>query len=192
MPVVLDVTSGGATSNAFADVAWANLYHATRPSSDTWTNADPDQQIAALIQATRFLCNMFNWTGAATVPTQRLVWPRIGMTNQNGFPIDPMALPDELKDANAEFARQLLEADRAADDDAEKHNLQSVHAGPVSVSFMRGYRSDLVGMNADLQLLGPDQAWHDRLIPDAVLDLLIDSWYERPQLGQPFFFAAAR
>lgn len=174
MPSLIVSTPGAANANAFCDEAWGNSYHQTRPNSDFWFDQSTEAKEAGIIQATRFLCSAFQWTGAAASGTQSLCWPRTGMLTRNGYAIAANIIPVELKDATAEFARQLIEADRAADNDAEKTGLSSVSAGPVSVSWKN--RED-INTYLDAKRTA---AWASPLIPDAVLALLVDSWYLRP------------
>ena len=44
-------------------------------------------------------------------------------------------IPQELKDATAEYARQLIDEDRSADSDIEASGITSLKAGPVALTF---------------------------------------------------------
>lgn len=165
--MALDATVGGATANSFATVAEATSYHETRPGS-TWDSVD--DQPAALIEATRLLQALVVWTGAAVDAVQALTWPRSGMFSRNGFAIPTNAIPIDLKYATAEFALQLATADLLSDDDVVKKRITSIRAGSVSLTF------DIKKKDQDYIGLFPDVTG---LLPDAVLMLLVPSWYVR-------------
>lgn len=106
MPAI-DATIGGANSNSYETLAEANTYFDERvPLSTPWV-ASGNASIRALLMATRVLnamavphrtlrkgcdCNYIYtsraWTGAVASPTQRLAWPRVGMYDANGNPLD--------------------------------------------------------------------------------------------------------
>jgi hypothetical protein len=96
------------------------------------------------------------WTGAPATATQRLAWPRTGMYDANGNAIASTVIPQALKDAESEFAGQLLRGDRTLDNDVIMQGLTSVKAGSVSLSF----KESIVA----------------QVIPDAVYNLMPQSW----------------
>jgi hypothetical protein len=97
------------------------------------------------------------WTGLPATTTQKLAWPRTGMVDRNGNEIPSNVIPQELKDAQSEFAGQLLKTDRTLDNDVIVQGITSLRAGPVSLSFKQD------GIFA-------------QVIPDAVLNLIPPSW----------------
>lgn len=135
MPAVIDATVGGTNSNSYCTLAEALAYHETHPYASVWDNATDDQRTRALITATRLLDDHFVWKGGAATYTQRLLWPRVGLWEKNNRTIQPTELPLALKNATAEFARELLAANRAADNDVETAGLTQLTAGPVSLTF---------------------------------------------------------
>ena len=80
------------------------------------------------------------------------------MLNRNGVAIDTTVIPRELKEATAEFAGQLLTADRSLDNDVAVQGITSIKAGPVALSFKEN---------------GIETA---KMLPEAVLMLLVPSW----------------
>lgn len=174
-------TPGASNANSYPDVAWANDYFANRrlPLPTAWEDIDNPE--ASLIMATRTLNKMlgksvvFNkavgygrsyqppyflvgstWTGLPATTTQALPWPRIGMFDANGFPIDPTVIPDDLKDATCELAGQLNIQDRTLDNENTISGVTEVRAGSVGVKFKN-----------DIEL---------KVLPDAVENLLVQSW----------------
>lgn len=106
MPV-LDATVGGANANSYATLAEANTYFDERVPLPTPWVASGDASIRGLLNAARTLnamatphkmlrrgcdCNFFytskTWTGSPLSPSQRMAWPRTGMTDQNGRSLD--------------------------------------------------------------------------------------------------------
>lgn len=152
-------TAGSASANAYCDVAFADQYNADRPpdADGTWAAATPDQKAQAILWATRLLDSLWQWTGYPTDDVQALQWPRGAMLKPSGWSyVDIHTIPVELQRATAEFARQLLVADRAGDSDVETQGITSLKAGPVSLTFKDSVTA--------------------KVIPDAVFDLIPPEW----------------
>lgn len=174
MPTI-DATVGGASSNSYETYAEANAYFDERiPIVPPWVTSGNE---AYLITATRLLDNFAQpyktffppqgsspayyrvrprWTGQPATATQRLAWPRIGMFDANGNEIPSNVIPQALKDAESEFAGQLLAGDRSLDNSVIVQGLTSVRAGSVSLSF----KDTII----------------PQVIPDAVMNLMPTSW----------------
>lgn len=116
MPLVLDATVGGATSNSYLTLGEADAYFLTRLYSTAWTNASgtPFRE-TALAWATRLLDRSLDWNGALSSLTQALRWPRTGATTIDGQLYAADVIPPELKEATAELAIYLLRKDRTTD-----------------------------------------------------------------------------
>lgn len=192
--MALVTTPGAANADSYATVAEATTYNASRPFSTAWTGADSVKE-AALKEAARLLDAAFAWTGAAVDAVQALTWPRSGMLTRNGFAIPLTTIPQALKDAQSEFARQLLEADRTADDDAQKLNVAGVKAGSVEVKFkqLSGQADPFAVLDAEAIRMGRAFDYLSRAVPDAVRMLLVPSWYSEAAVTRSsFFFEADR
>ena len=183
MPVIIIATPGAANANSYATHAEANAYFEERlPLDPAWVASG---QEAVLIMATRMidmLAQPFRtfvpdgrgggyyrarrqWTGLPATTTQRLSWPRVGMFDRNGNAILSTVIPQELKEAQAEFAGQLLKADRTLDNDVISQGISSIRAGSVSLSFREGTLP--------------------QVFPDAVLNLLVESWLTEEVISSP-------
>jgi hypothetical protein len=114
--MAIDATAGGASADSYADVATADAYHETRLYSSEWDNASTPDKEAALKWATRLL-DQHSWVGYKATISQALRWPRSGVLNQDNESIDSDVIPQWLKNAVAEFALELLKANRPADPD---------------------------------------------------------------------------
>lgn len=175
MSFTLDATPGGANANSYETLAEAQDYFDSRLSLPGWDNADSQEVLLAMGTRTLdALAQPFKtffpasggsaayyrirrqWTGSPATTTQRLAWPRIGMFDRNGNPIDPTVIPQDLKDALSELAGQLGTNDRTLDNDVIVQGLTSIKAGSVALTF----KSDIVA----------------QVIPDAVFNLMPQSW----------------
>jgi hypothetical protein len=162
MAIDIIETPGDPDANSYVTVADADAYHQTRPASQvaTWTAATADDKAAAVVMATELLDANFMWNGTPTSVDQALAFPRTGLTNRNGVPVDPGIIPRELKRATSEFARQLLTGNRTADNDVARMGLTDLKAGPISLSFKEGTTSEVPAV-----------------IPDAVRMMIPVTWY---------------
>lgn len=133
----LVATAGSASANVYATLAEANQYHEDRPAAGTtWENAETGDKNAALLWATKLLDSHFSWHGFITYNTQALAWPRSGLLDKNKWSsLDDTTIPNEIKWAVSEFARQLLVSDRAGDSDVETQGITSLKAGPIALTF---------------------------------------------------------
>lgn len=166
MPVsALVTTPGSASANAYVTLAVANQYHLDRPAvGTTWSAATDDAKTAAILFATKQLDALYVWSGFAVDGTQALCWPRNGMLTRNGYTIATTVIPTELQHACAEFARQLLAADRTGDSDIETQGITGLKAGSVELTF-----KDNV---------------YAKVIPDVVANLIPAEWgYLRNRRG---------
>jgi hypothetical protein len=121
------------SANSYCTKAEADTYFSARLHVENWTAASTNTHNQALIEATRRLDSHMEWDGAPTVTGQTLCWPRSCLLTRTDAALDSTTYPQELKDATAEFALQLINADRAKDSTTD--SLLSVGAGPVSVTF---------------------------------------------------------
>lgn len=178
MPIVLNATPGDPSANSFATLAEANAYHETRlPLDPVWPTTG-DEPLRLLIMATRVLSSMIvarktlrwdsngkpyyytshTWTGEVSVTNlSSLAWPREGMYNRNGLAIANNVFPSELKDATSELAGQLRAGDRTLDNDVIVQGITRLKAGSVELGF-----KEMIDA---------------KVLPDAVVNLLVPSWF---------------
>ena len=155
----LVATAGSASANTYVTLAVADQYQDDRPpAGTTWSGATDAEKNAALLWATTLLDALVEWTGwPAVATTQALLWPRTGMWSRNGVAVPITIIPVELEEACAEYARQLLADDRAADSDIETKGIIGLKAGPVELDF----KSTVAA----------------KVVPDAIVNLLPGVWY---------------
>ena len=115
VPIAIDATAGGGTSNCYCTVAEAEAYFASRGFSDNWNGATPDAQIQALLWATRLL-DLQVWRGMKRMYTNALRWPRAGLQDRDGYIVPYDTIPTFIKYATCEWALYLLKEDRTLDE----------------------------------------------------------------------------
>ncbi len=107
MALVIDATVGGVSSNSFETLGEAQAYFDARLPVAGWDNATSQDVLLAM--ATRLLEGYAKslkllvpasggvaayyvmsrrWTGLPASKGQRLTWPRTGMYDANGLPLD--------------------------------------------------------------------------------------------------------
>ena len=134
MPTLV-ATAGATNANSYCTLAEANAYHESRLYTTSWTDADDDDKIIALIWATRMLDEICDWVGEKSAGSQALRWPRWDAWDKDGYSLDSSTIPTFLKNATAELAFQLILKDRLQTIDDNIGGLKSVQAGDVSVEF---------------------------------------------------------
>lgn len=177
MPPVINATPADPTANSYCSHDEADAYFDARlPIDPPWVASG---EAVALVMACRTLDAQLRpqrvfmpatdqrdayyrirrtWSGSPATTTQKLAWPRKGMFDGNGNAIPEDVVPQELKEAQAELAGQLLKADRTLDNDVIVQGITEVKAGPVSLKFKES------GIFA-------------QVLPDAVLNLMPPSWF---------------
>lgn len=108
MALTIEDGSGVAGANSYIDVAAARAYAVTRGL--TLPAADGDVE-ALLIKSMDFIeAYRGDFQGLKTAATNSLQWPRTGVT-LDGYPLAEDAIPQVLKDAQAQLAVDAQNAD---------------------------------------------------------------------------------
>lgn len=151
MPSTLVATAGAANANAYCTVGEADAVIDNLPLAAVrlvWTAATTDDKTRALLYATVLIDRAFTFVGSRVSLTQALEWPRYvygdfyGWTDGGGsfsFYIDPATIPDRLKQATAEYARQLLVTERTADPStAAATGIKRLKADVIEIEYQSG------------------------------------------------------
>ena len=158
MPTAVNATAGAAGQNSYVTTAEVDTYFDDRPSSGTtWSAASVDDKARAVLYATKLMDALFQWTGHTSTEEQGLLWPRQGMEYRSGYYVPSDIIPDELKAAVAEFCREVLVGDRAADNAVETLGITELKAGPVGLKFSEDTEA--------------------KVVPDVVVNLIPAEWY---------------
>jgi hypothetical protein len=126
MSITLDDTVGGASSNTYVSIADADTYFEERLHSSVWTAASIDTKKAALVWATRILDRSVEWVGTIKTTTQALRWPRSGVYTSDYVSISSTIVPEFVKYAVCELAKQLISSDKFADHDTKGYKWMQV------------------------------------------------------------------
>lgn len=182
MPIEIVYEPGAVDANSFASRDEVNDYFAHRLALDPPWETTGDNAAVKIIMAARIIESYFSgkrtlirpkkgegepyyivgpsWTGEIATSTQSLSWPRKLMFDHLGRAIPEDEIPIRLKEAQAELAGQLGIEDRTLDNDIIAQGISSIKASSVEIKFRDDYTSDSLN-----------------LLPRAVIDLLVPSWY---------------
>lgn len=105
-------TVGGATSNSYPDVAYADAYFSTRAGASDWVaSTDTATKESCLITAT-WRIDQETAKGYRASATQRLSWPRLYVPDPDGAPtatyLDGASIPRAVLEAVCELALVLF------------------------------------------------------------------------------------
>lgn len=103
-----NATPGDAATNSYASVAEADAYLAVRGDTSTWTALTTGQKENKL-QWAAVILDTLDFRGTKATSTQALEWPRVNVTDRNGWTVS--GVPSSLKNAQAEMAFQLIAND---------------------------------------------------------------------------------
>ena len=150
MAVTIIATAGAVDANSYVTYSDARAYFTTRIDYSAWEDAEGDDQKAALVLATSLLDTAYTWVGVKVSDDQALRWPRSGVVDRDGFPVDSATIPAFLADATAEFALMLLADDRLKDPDTQ--GFSQIKVGPLYMQVARGDRRRIIPDYVELML----------------------------------------
>jgi hypothetical protein len=151
LTLVVEDGTGLPDANSYISLADANTYLAASIYNDPWFASDDTKQTTLLIAAARDIEHQYWFKGYQTNYGQRLQFPRTLcpdrnsrgnvrrlysmtplMSNLSGyFPMD--FIPEQLKFAQAEHAKDLLVKDRNVDDPTK--GLSAIAVGSIKLAF---------------------------------------------------------
>lgn len=149
MPVVLDATVAGATSNTYATRAEGDNYALSRPYFTTWDASTDDEKNRALVRATQLIDLYVDWDGHPTSSTQALAMPRSGLVTRDGLLVSSGVVPTRIKHAQVELAHDLLVEDITTGPSSEE-GIKSVKVGSVGVEFTEASAAERGGVLSNL------------------------------------------
>lgn len=150
--LILDATPGGVAANTYCTRSEADAFFEGHFYASAWTALIPGQKDVLLVQATRLLDEQVQWHGIKSVSTQALRWPRLGVPDTDagfyaldgygGYTISSTVIPQWLKNATAEMARELAIADRSVEPDMLEFTQMSV--GTLSLTKDSSKQKDVI------------------------------------------------
>lgn len=138
--------------DSYVTLEEADLYHEGMGNTSWPQTPEPDEdgtaekKEAALRRATAFVDNLARgkWRGTKTDKAQKLAWPRTGAQDEDGYEIDPAAIPEPLKDAVCEAALKTFTGTDLMPDDRKSNVASESVAGAVSRSYFQNKSSQPV------------------------------------------------
>ncbi len=147
------ITIGSDTYDVYVTVAMADTYLKADPQyGPTWETLTEDDKGINIVSATRSL-DRNNWEGERTDPAQPLDWPRTGVTDSEGNPVDSAAVPTEIEDACSLIAGMIAQDAKQANDASTGSNTRRVKAGTAEVEFFRPERGSPYSRSV-MQMIG--------------------------------------
>ncbi|MEL6101311.1 MAG: DnaT-like ssDNA-binding protein [Pseudomonadota bacterium] len=136
--MALDVTPGGAASDAYVSLTDADAYHSAHGSAG-WTGTDTEKE-QAIRRATLWVDGHYQmrFAGAPTNGrSQALQWPRSGVTDIDGLTVSETEIPREIVAATAEAAlREIVVPDSLTPDFVKSSaDIRREKVGEIEVSY---------------------------------------------------------
>ena len=104
MTTTLIVEDGTGRSDANAIVSLADFKTYCSDRGKSLTDYSDEQLNEAIVRASAFLANAFNWNGSkVNRRAQTMPFPRYGITDRENWPVLPPEIPRELTDACCEI-----------------------------------------------------------------------------------------
>jgi hypothetical protein len=136
---VVEDGTGLTTANSYVSVSEANDYLIQNNYIyPTWDNLDNGDKQKLLSWASRYLDQKARWNGEKTVEDSGLRWPRTGVEDVDGNPIEEDEIPYQLRQATIEMTRYLMDGDRSAD--RGQDGLKEVQVDVIKLVFDTSYR----------------------------------------------------
>lgn len=140
-------------SNSYVSVEEATDYLSQNIHvSAKWAALSNEDQERLLSWATRYLDQQARWSGFKTYSDQSLRFPRTGVRDQDGTPLPPDEIPEQLKEATIEMARFFLDSDRSAP--RGQDGLKKLKVDSIEMIFRDDYTLPTVPPQLNLILRG--------------------------------------
>jgi len=154
--VAIDPTPSGANANSYISVSDADDYFSTHLYASDWNNASTTNKESALIMSTRILDEKIDWVGDKNTKEQALAWGRSGVID-DGYNVDATIVPQPVKNATAEFAKNLI-ADNSTEN-ADGKGLEKLEVGSVKLTFDKSDTADVLPNIVQEMLRGWGDIW---------------------------------
>lgn len=140
--LILDATIGGTSSNSYTTVSGADLYHEKCTQTEVWDNASTSIKETSLVMASRLLDSRIEWKGVKKTQTQTLFFPAYDLVDKYGWNVSSEIIPQEVKDATAEFARYLIDNDISTET-----NLDFVRMSNIEFKLAKSQNKSVIPSN---------------------------------------------
>lgn len=124
--------------NTYVSLADATTYLGDLMGAESWAFLDPDTQNKALLTAFKLLERQ-QWQGEAVGAVD---WPRTGVTDCAGDPVDDATVPEDIESAQIELAYALTVDPSLAGKTTTADNTKRLKAGSAEIEFFNTDGSD--------------------------------------------------
>lgn len=148
LTLVVEDGTGKSDANSYVSVADCDAYHDKHLYATDWTSASGSTKDKALAMATMAIDANMDYYGWKKTSDQALLWPRVRVNDKEIYDVTVGAdlsvsnyyfneneIPQQLKDATCEMARELIKSDRTQDEEGKGISSLGVGSGAVDVVF---------------------------------------------------------
>jgi hypothetical protein len=149
------VTIGTETFTVYQDVEEIDAYvvGAYGDAAAAWRAiVDADDKARIAVSVTRLLDRQ-SWAGEPTDSAQALAWPRTGLLDAQGQPLDPDTIPAAVLEAADELAMATA-AGEPTQTDPSQPQTRSLKAGSVAIEYFRPIDAPTILSQTIMQLVG--------------------------------------
>jgi len=135
MALIVEDGTGKSNAETYISVADADTYHTAYGNPTAWSAATTGAKETALREAARYLDAKYrlSWKGTRSVQSQALAWPRLDVTDFDGYDLAGNSLPQKLKDATSVMALHSIAEDIYPNVDGSGDIAEeAVRVGPIS------------------------------------------------------------
>lgn len=125
-------------TNSYVSLADATTYLGDLVGAESWAFLDPDTQTKALLTAFKLLERQL-WQGEAVGAVD---WPRTGVVDCAGDPVDDASVPDDIISAQIELAYALTVDASLVTKTTTADNTKRLKAGSAEIEFFNTDGSD--------------------------------------------------
>lgn len=154
--MAIDSTPSGDSANSYISISDADDYFSTHLYASDWDNATVESKEKALVMSTRILDEKIDWIGSKNTKEQALAWGRSGVMD-DGYDVDATIVPQPVKNATAEFAKNLI-ADNSTEN-ADGKGLEKLKVDTVELTFDKSDTADVLPDIVKEMLRGWGNIW---------------------------------
>lgn len=132
-------------ADSYVSLEYADDYFLSR-NETSWESLKDVEKMAALVKATDYVDNIFDWNGVRKSPEQTLNFPRKGLRSKDGYLIE--GIPNNIKQAVCEAVLVLVNGSQLYQSQSENGRVTSETIGQISFSY------DVSSLKEDKTLYG--------------------------------------
>lgn len=149
---VVEDGTGLPNANSYVSLEEADDILITNIHNASWNALTDTQKEHLLAWATSLLDAKADWNGQKSYPSSALRWPRKYVVDRDNVPIPANIIPLQLKQATAQYARFLVDADRTSEQETD--GLTKIVVDVIELEFDSSYRLATVPSYIDDLLYG--------------------------------------